>query len=194
MLPGSARSDMGTYSASWAQSVHLPLRPHVPSSGPAELHPGLSSGGKSKWSSQERKVTSSLGPHLIPAYYMVPLLSPSPPRQTQSPRGFSCDPLLGVCLGPWALAHGYGLDSVAWQSQSVTGLGLPGPLCPCVLPEVALSVPPPPYPSPGSTHTRSTLDCRVPHTPLLGQSRELLLTPGTHRGFSLGRSPPALKP
>lgn len=105
----------------------------------------------------------------------------APPRQTQSPWGFSCDPLPGVCLGPWALAHGYGPDSVPWVGAARSSLSLcssrGSPLCPPI---------PQPRRHPHQEHP--TLQGTVHPTPQaeLGVSPH----PGTHGGFSLGRSPP----
>lgn len=131
------------------------------------------------------KVTSSLAPTSFLLFTWF--CSLAPPRQTQSPRGFSCDPLPGVCLGPWALARGYGLDSVPWQSQGVTRLALPGLPCPCVLPEVALSVPTPAQaaPPPGAPYSAG---CHTPHS--LGRAGSFS-SPRNPQGLLAGQEPPS---
>lgn len=88
--------------------------------------------------------------------------------------------------------HGLWLMDMGWTVSP--GLVLPGPPCHCVLPQGALSVPP--FLSPGGTHTRSTLHCRVPYIPLLRQNWGFLLTPEpTGASRWVGAPPPqALKP
>lgn len=155
-----------------------------------ELHAGwlegLSSGRRSL---QELKVLFSWA--FTPSLLFTQLCSLTPSRQTQSTCGFTLDPLVGVCLGPWALAHGCELDSVPWQGQGITS-----PSCPCLLPEVALPVPRHPTAlRPGSAHTGNTLACRVLHTPPpqaeLGAPLHRLGSQ-TRRDLSPGRSPTTL--
>lgn len=174
MLPSNCGSVMGIGSAAWAQSVHLPLGPQVRPLCPL-LPPSICcslsctlGGGRDflQVAGVYRNLRSSFSWAFTLSLLFTRLCSLTPSRQTQSTCGFALHPPLGVCLGPWALAH----DMMRTVSP---GRVRASPVLP--VPVFFLSVPWHPTPfCPGSAHTGNTLDFQVLH--LHRQSSGLLLT------------------